>query len=257
MFPFRIVYVNSNKRLSGTHGDFTYKIDTPPDFEYDHICVLNICIPKSYYVVPDGYNTFTLIEDDREFTVTVPPGNYNRRSLQYTLGNIMTAASLSYGYAYTYTVTYPNTVTSADTGKYTFIVSNNGGVNPILTTNNQFYEQIGFDPNSVNTFVANELTSTNVIKLQSEDTLYLHSDIVDNGNDNILLEIYGNSADFTNITAHVTDIRAWSKKVLTRNSNVYRFYLSDENDVPINLNGLNINMTLMLYQMVPKDDRHS
>ena len=53
----RIFYVDSHFRLSGTHSDFTYQFDFQGQ-NYDYAVVLQATIPKSYYLVQSGRNTF-------------------------------------------------------------------------------------------------------------------------------------------------------------------------------------------------------
>ena len=59
----RIFYINTRSRLSGTDSNFTYSLPMPPNAEYDKACVLQCSIPKSYYLIEAGYNTFQLREN--------------------------------------------------------------------------------------------------------------------------------------------------------------------------------------------------
>jgi hypothetical protein len=183
----RLFYLSSANRGSGTDAS-NYTIDLPnfPTGEkFTHVCLLEANIPKSYYMVQAGFNTFTLIENGIPAVVTIPPANYSATCLRTCVGEALTAASLN---GWVYTITAP-TPTQPATGKFTFIVTGSTSQPSIVCTTN-LYEALGFAANSVNTFVGNTITSTNVVKLQSEDALYLHSDIVtDIGND-VLQEIY-------------------------------------------------------------------
>src|SRR5690606_31114244 len=107
--------------------------------------------------------------------IVVPVGNYTRKSFASTIQSLLTTNSPN---GYTYTVTYPTSSTVPDTRKYTYTVSNNGGVQPIFTfvTSNDLWDHMGFASGSTNTFVANTLSSTQVINLQKENTIYLHPD---------------------------------------------------------------------------------
>ena len=58
----KIYYINSQFRLSGTNGSFSYKISIPSGANFDRVCVLEANIPISYYMVPEGYNKFFLRE---------------------------------------------------------------------------------------------------------------------------------------------------------------------------------------------------
>lgn len=241
----QFIYVNSRNRLSGTDSNFSYKFDIDPNSDFDRAVVLQASIPKSYYLVEDGYNTFTLKEDTDEAIVTVTPGWYNRKSFQIVLSTLLTAASPN---TWQYVVSFPNAQSAADTGKYKFVVSG-------ATTQPQFifttflFEAMGFDSDTTNNFVGGELYSTNVIKLQPEDTIFIHSDLVANQTDNVLQEIFTNGdPSYSSVNFLNPSFEAYAKKITASNSGSYNFYLTDEDGLPINLNGQNFNMTLLLYK---------
>ena len=169
----KLFYVNSRDRVSGTDSDFLYQFEMPADVKFDHVCVMQACIPKSYYLIKAN-ETFTLTEDAKSVNISLPVGNYTRKSLASTVQGLLTSLSPN---GYTYTVTYPTSSTVPDTGKYTYTVSNNSGVQPVFTfvTTNDLFDHMGFASGSTNNFVANTLTSTQVINLQKENTLYIHS----------------------------------------------------------------------------------
>jgi hypothetical protein len=238
-----IVYINSENRVSGTDSNFTYNLNVTST-EYDHICALQISVPKSYYLVQSPFNTFTLNEDGDTVEITLDPGNYTRQSLKTILTNVLNQESPN---GWTYAVTYP-TSSEAETGKLIFTVTGNTGLQPqfIFTTN--LYKVLGFDDNSTNVFVGDELESTNVINLQRESTLFIHSNIVANPTDNILQEIYSNdTSEFSPISYQCLNVEA-SSKPLSNIPSSANFYLTDEAGTPINLNGQNMLITLMLYK---------
>lgn len=243
----RIFYINSRKRLSGTDSNFNYRIEFPKDLQFDQCCVLQCSIPKSYYVIQQGYNTFTLWEGLESAVITVPPGQYNRKSLQTKLKALLNAASI---YSWTYNITYPNTQTEADTGKYTFTVTGNGVNQPEFHFTNCMFEELGFNAGDEVEFAGNSLTSTNVIKLQAEDTLYIHSDLVGQGNNNVLQEVFVNSdPSYASINFMTPSVAGYSKELaLNGASNVFNFYLTDEDDNLIELNGQNMQIVLLLYK---------
>ena len=70
------VYVNSRNRLDGTDSDFSYNVKFPPGLDVDHVTVLNALIPKSYYLIQLGHNTFDLQEGNSIVTIPIPVGNY-------------------------------------------------------------------------------------------------------------------------------------------------------------------------------------
>lgn len=241
----QLYYINSLNRQSGTNSNFQYKIQLPSDANFTHCSVIQASIPKSYYLVQDGQNTFTLKENTNEFTITIPIGNYSRTSFVSKLATLLNASG-----AFTYTVTVPNPNNGEpETGKITYSVSGNSGVQPQFIFTTYVYEILGFDINSTNTFVGDTITSTNVINLQKENTIFIHSDMVTNQDDNILQDIFtSNTSDYGNIIYNNHDLNLNSKKISTLD-NTYHFYLTDENGQEINLNGRNFQMTLLLYKL--------
>lgn len=248
----KLFYINSSNRISGTDSDFYYQIDLS-NYEPTHVLVLQANIPKSYYVVQNGYNTFTLSEPyasgTSTTTITIPAGNYNRSNFMIVLQSQLTTLSAQ---GYTYTISIPNSVNSGDTGKYTFSVAGNGTYQPsfiIPNDPNNMYEMLGFVAGSTNTFVTNTLTSTNVIKLLKEDSIFIHSDIVGGVTDDVLQEIYTvDNSDFSNIVFQNFARDYYDKEIKGSKSNSFRFYLMNEGNEAINLNGLNWTMTLCVFK---------
>ena len=244
----RFFYINSANRVSGTDSNFIYNLNYPHDEDYNRAVILQASIPISYYTVESGYNSFTLQEGTSSVLISIPAGNYNQVSLQTVLQTQLNTLSPNH---YVYAISFPNTQKQAQTGLYTFTVSGNGTTQPqfIFTTN--LYQQLGFNENSTNSFTNNSLISTNVIKLIGEDALFIHSDLVANGDDNIIQEIYVNgNPTYSVVQFQTPDIQGYAKLITTINS-VYNFYLTDEFNNPIELNGQNCNFTLLLYKESP------
>lgn len=241
----RLFYLNSRNKINPTDDDSSCSLELKiPSYEpYTHVCVIDAVIPKSYYLVQAGYNTFTLREGGINATITVPVGNYTATAFRTKVAELMTAGS---PFHRTYTITTPSGLTGPTTGKFTYTVTDGLAPEIICTTN--LFEQLGFAPNSTNIFVNNTLTSTNVVKFQLEDSLYIHSDIVTNVGDDILHQVYTNGAsDFSSIRYACTEWATFSKPLNIAKSNVYRFVLTNEDGRIMNLNGLNWSMTLMLF----------
>jgi hypothetical protein len=241
----RIYYINSANRLSGTDSDFSYKIDINPHDGFDSVCVLQCSIPKSFYLVSSGSNTFTLQEGASNVTVTLAIGNYVRSSFKNVLQSALNSTS---PHSWVYTVSFPAS-TTADTGLWTISVTGNAGVQPSLIFTTNLYRQMGFTENSTNTFVSNSITSVYPAALINEDTLYLHSNICSNGQDSVLQEVFtGSNSSFSNITFLCPSIEGYSKQLVTNSSSVFHFTLADEDGTSINLNGQNLLITLLLYK---------
>ena len=123
-------------------------------------------IPKTYYAIATPKNTFILVENSTQITITVTPGTYNRNAFAYYLASLLTLCSLN---NWTYTVNIPNTNTGPETGYYYFAVTGNGASQPAFIFENiGINQQLGFNSNSTNTFVGNVLTSVNVTNLTAE-----------------------------------------------------------------------------------------
>jgi len=242
----RVFYLNSANRLGGTDAsECTLQINIPSHEAFTHVLVVEANIPKSYYLVQAGYNTFTIVENTVPRTITLTPANYGATCFATCLTAALNAGAPA-GWAYA--VSLPSTM-QPQTGKWTFTVAGNNSQPSIVTTTN-LYEQLGLDANSTNSFVANTLVSTNVIKLQSEDALYLHSDIVTEVGDDTLQEIYTvGIPDFGIINYKCTEWAVMAKPIKSMKGNTYRFALTDENGRVMNLNGLNWVMTLMVFSV--------
>lgn len=250
------IYINSRNRQSGTDGDFYYNIGLKPGNEFNRVTLLGAGIPKSYYSVITGRNYFDLTEASGTARITVPIGNYTRQSLASAIQVLLRSESPG---GYTYTITYPNTATSSDTGKYTFTVSDNSGDQPsfVFDATTFIDELMGFGSigiASTHTFSSNTLTSLNVINLQPFSCIQIHCDLVDNGpqvgSADILQHVFANigSASFSNISYTCQEPESFSHKISNNTTNLSRFYLTDEDNIPIDLNGVNMQLIVMFWK---------
>src|SRR5690554_6423581 len=110
----KFVTINSNLD-NGTHSKFSYKIDMKGAV-YNKMCLLQAIIPKSYYMIDSGNNTFVLDEGGQEATITIPVGNYSRESFMNKLTTLLNNASPN---GFTYSMSVPNTLTDPETGLFT------------------------------------------------------------------------------------------------------------------------------------------
>ncbi len=240
-------YVNSLNRVSGTGSSFSYKFNSGNIDKFDRVVVLDASIPKSFHIINSNNNLLLVNENGAERTVTMPDGNYTRTSFV----NVLTTKLNTGGVGWTYAISYPSS-SIQDNGKLTYTVTGNSGVQPIFKfpAIEYIYEQMGFDLESENAFAGNTLTSSNVINLAQESTIFLRSDIcVSNNSDNILQSFACASNTMYSIFNFVNpDPIFYSKKLSNNTSNSFTFYLTDENAVPIDLNGLTFQFTLCLYK---------
>ena len=163
-----------------------------------------------FKLVQNGTNTFVLDENGSLASITMPVGNYSRTSFRFQLQDQLNNNSPN---GYTYAVSIPNVQQTADSGLYTFTVSNNGGIQPSFIIGDYLYEQLGLNPNTTYNFVGNSLTSVNVVRLQLEDSLFIHSDIANNGVDNVLQILGSYGTDFSAITYVCPDVEAYAKPI--------------------------------------------
>lgn len=244
---YQIVYVNSRNRINGTDSAFQMNINLDRNKVYDRICLLDISIPKSYYTIQSPYNTMTLDENGSQVLITIPEGNYNRNSFRLVLQTQLNDNSPN---SWVYAITNMNINTTGDNGKYTFTVSGNSGVQPSFIFAEGLFEHCGFQSSSTNPFVANTLQSVNVVNFSPESTLFLRSDCCSNNTgDNILQNIITTGdSDFSYITWSNQNIEMYSKVFNGSRSSTAYFALTNEDNQIINLNGLNIVFTILIYK---------
>ena len=151
-----IAIVDSSTRTSGTSSNFQVKIDLPVDNKYNRVIMLSAIIPKSYYVIRSGYNTFILREGAAYITITIPVGNYSIAELILTLNTLLTNASLN---GQEYVVTY-----SKVTGKLTFTITAEAVYTYLNFTSNLF-DTLGFEKDSSNLFVGSTLVAPNMVNM--------------------------------------------------------------------------------------------
>ncbi len=244
----QVFYINSANRISGTDENFSYLLPIDVTANYDSVCVLSASIPRSYYLVQSGFNTFTLQEDVLTATITVPAGNYSYLSFMAVLPTLLNNASPN---GWTYSISYPSRLIEADTGRFTFTVTGNSGTQPsFIVDSSALCEQLGLEPNTTNTFVGDTLTSTTVINFTPEETLFLHSDCANNKSDDILQEIYDwNSPPMSYIVYQNYGLfEPYSKKLTISSTRTVAISLTNENGTLINLNKRNMLVTLCIYK---------
>lgn len=242
------VYINSRDRESGTDENFTYNIQFPPgEWGWTHVVCLNVLIPKSYYLIQTGAleNVFQLKENNTTVTVTIPIGSYLLSAFKTTVGTLLTAASPNH---LTYTLSYPVT-SGPDTGKWTY-TQNNAAIQSSIIVNAHLYEPLGFTQNTTNSFTGTTLVSTCVIKLQSEDRLLIHSNVANNpGMDDVLVSINSTtSVNYSSIAWECPAPEFYSHVLSSDHISTINISLTDENQELIQLNGLNMNLTLLFYK---------
>lgn len=253
----QIISINSKDRISGTNTNFlSASIDLGTN-QYDSVCLIQASIPKSWYNIPTGYNTFTLRELGLDTTITIPAGTYNKNNLMLVLPSLLTAGSIALGHTWVYTMSYPNIATSADTFKYTWSVTGNSGNQPsfIFDLNSQPFRTLGFDPSSTNTFVGSSLTSANCLNFAYILRLFLQSNICADAQDGVLQEILdvGSYPFLSTIYFEQFNLDLGAKAYNRDYINSWNFSLVDGYGRLVDLNGVPFAFTLYLYK---RNDTH-
>ena len=242
-----VYYIDTDRREQGHSGDFTYKIKIPQ--QCDSVSVLQASIPKSYYLVQSNNNTFSLIEDQNEYLITIPEGNYSMRVFLNVLTNLLNTVG-----SYTYTISYPDS-TQPDTGKFTYSVSNNT-TQPIFQfdAHTTIVRQMGFENGGTYHFSSNKLISSNILNFQKSNIVYILSDIcISHGaqqqTQSVLQELFcGDTFDYSRIQYLNNDVILNSKKISNVHQDSFTFTLVDEDLNVLNLNGQEVAISLVCFK---------
>ena len=248
----QIIRINSGsddteEGIKGTHTNFTIKLKIAPNNKFTHVALLRASIPRSFYIVDEPLNYFTLTEGLTDATITITPGNYTRKSLILEVIAQLNAGSPN---GWTYSYTYPNMATQPDTGLYTFSVSGNTSQPSFTFTGRSMTQQLGF-AEATYTFSSDSLTSPYVCNLAGRDNvLYLISDIAEGAQDSVLGSIITSSTptmsyiNYINEQVEETSLK-WNG---THSSDTFYFKLVDEYKQAVDTKGNNIWFSLLLYR---------
>jgi hypothetical protein len=248
--PPLIINFNSKDRVSGTNSNFN---SIPVDLgnnAFDTVCLVQASLPKSFYNVPSGYNTFTLEENLTSVTVTIPAGSYTRINLQSVLASVLTAASPN---GLTYTVSYPAS-TVADTFHYTFTV-NSAVITCLLSfSSSSPFRQLGFESGATYAFTpaigSSSLESVNSLNLSYILRAFIKTDLVTNATDSILEEIlnFGSYPASSVVHYQQYNFDMNSRALSLGNKNSWNFVIQDAFGQEIDLNGIPWAFSVVFYQ---------
>lgn len=257
--PPQVININSKDRIGGSNSSFLSK---PIDLginKYNSVCMVQSSIPKSWYNIPDGYNTFTLRELGSDATITIPPGTYNKNNLMLVLPALLNAGSISLGHTWTYTISYPNIATGGDTFKYTWTVSGNSGQPSfVFDDTSQLFRTLGFEPSSTNIFSSGTLTSANCLNFAYILRLFIQSNICTDANDGILQEILnvGTTPFLSTIFFDQYNLDLGTKNYNRDFTQSWNFSIVDSYNKLVDLNGVPWSFTLYLYERSNTHELH-
>ena len=250
-----IVNFNSKDRVSGTNSNFNSAPIDLGNNAFDTVCLIQASIPKSFYNMPNGYNTFILREFDGATTTSVviriPVGSYTRINLQSVLAALLTSTSPN---LLTYTITYPPS-TAADTFHYTFDV--NAGPSWVISfifSSTSPYRQLGFEIGTytfIDTTPTNsELVSAYAINLSYILRAFIKSNLVADATDSILEELlnFGSFPSNSVMSYQQVNFDMNSRAFNPNNKNSWNFILQDAFGQEIDLNGISWAFSVVFYQ---------
>jgi hypothetical protein len=237
--------LHSTDRISGSDTASNFRIKLPnwyPNPNWNRIVLKQCQIDKTYYTVDANHNTFTLDENGTLTTVTVPIGIYNIESFMATIQGLLIAASPN---LWTYTLSL-----NEIRGYIVFVVTGNAGVQPqLIFADNHLATIFGFSRPSTNSFVADTLSSTQVVQIQASEGVIVFCSHA--GPDRKLQAINTatntfNAIQFTNIAPYL------NAKQLSNFSEVMDFQIVDQqNEEILDLNGHEVILTIGIYQDDP------
>lgn len=250
--------INSKNRSSGSNDNFFITLDIPNDIKYqlNSVSVTQICIPKSFYFIQQGFNNFHLYEevigsDNKQLiNIILPPGNYTKKQLFTKMSSLMTSSSLN---NVIYTLT--DETNEYDTGKLK-ILCNQPNINKYITYfNNDLYECFGFEKNQEYGPFVDYIISSNVINLNRENNLYIKSNCVNNINNDLLsgsnvLSVLYSAAnkDFSYIIQQYPLLDNMKR---FKYENFINFYITNEDGDAISLNGVDWSFVIHFFTYTP------
>lgn len=240
-----IYHINSAERINGTPSNFDYKVEVSNGslVEYDSVVALSVSIPKSYYAIENGKNTFTFVDEtDTSHNISFPEGTYSVNNFCDKLKELLDVNS---GDTYTCEVnlnTAKITITSSEPTPFSECK---------ILPGEYMYERFGFNKNSTNTFVNGVLTSQNVVDMSPENDVYIRSNIVSGGintNEDILIDVAASGiAPFGRIQLYNIDLHGYTKG-LNNTANIYNFRITDEFNNELDLNGVDWTMSILFFR---------
>jgi hypothetical protein len=249
----RIISLNSNNATRYNNG--TYLSDVVFDFSnilspedsilYTECGVGNAEIPATFYNTDVTNNIFNYVVNAINYTVTVPPGNYNYNSLVTQ----MTTSFVANGHTMVFSL-------NRNSNLLTMTLSGGPIWNQI--TASSIYYILGFNSNTIYNIVGNTITFPNLFNLLGQKKLKIYSsnlavdsfDSVNTATNNLLCTISVNVpgfdllvyANFDGVYSHMRN----------RYVSTVDIQIKDELGNFINFNNINWTMTvnLILYRKI-------
>ncbi len=233
-------YVDSDYRITGTSGNFSYRI--PLTGKFNRVAVVSANIPKTFNLIQAGANTFTLTEVSGDRTITIPVGDYSQSRFQTDLLALLNTGT------YVYSISN-NTLIN----KSTYLVSGNGIFQPTFTfpLGSALYRMMGFEYGTTNTFSANSLVAPNIGFFQFTNVVFIRSNIHRSPSSSLSGDILQQIVCIANpqlsaITYAAVDLEKQAK-VFSGTGDVFNFWITDSDGFVLDLNGIPINFELAFW----------
>lgn len=234
----RNVVVESNKRTSGTENNFTYNFLWPVA-RPDTVALESIQLFNTQYTINAKCNKFYMTDrGGTQRVITLTNGNYTATSLASHVENAINAVTTD-----VYSVSF-----SANTGKIT-ITNPSGNFSLTFGTNttNSCAYVLGFD--NTNLTGASTYTGQNLVRLSTKYYL-VYADIVSNNTyfanavDSVIAYV-PNDVVFGDLINYSPTL-AKTFKVSVSDISTAKFYVKDDRDQIVDLNGVDWSMNLVV-----------
>jgi hypothetical protein len=235
------VYIDSSKKVeTSTSSDFKYTINLPRGNKYSKVAVLQLEFPKSYYLIDSTNNVLVLYNAGSEFigNVTLDIGTYTVTTLAAELQTKIRGEYFA-GMIVTFNSKTGKFLFDGDGFDFGIKITSDPSLSRILGLN---YDELVLSSSDV-------LPSQNVVNLQRYNSLYLRSNLVDEGrNGNVLQEMFmRNTSDFDLLSIQNNHSLNW-KKCVQMDDQVYDFYITDIDNKVVDLNGGEICVSLLFSE---------
>ena len=228
------LYLNSKDADTVSNNTYYFYIKNleVSDNCYIYLSVQHASIPYSFYNINSYNNVFNILMNNVSYSYTITPGNYNINQLVSYLKKYMTNFDITYSsITNKLTITHPN---------YDFIIMETSTCLSIL----------GFD--ETNTYaITKTITSPNRINLFQIECIRLHSNLITNNisksienNSNILCCIPVNCGP--NSIIEYQNVNNFRTNLFINIISMISISLIDNNNRPLDLNGLPFNLTIQL-----------
>ena len=224
----KVFSIDSSQKLNSneTGSNFTVKLSVPQRNAFNKASCLTCEMPKTYWMIDDDNDSFTLLEatGGAAVSVEIPQGTYTITEFLAQMKIELDDASPN---SEVYTLTIDSKTSLVRITNATGLFS--------LTLNESFQKYLGmpasFGPSA-------SYRGSNVVNLQRHDVLYVKCNQISNANDNVLVELYPSNVPYNNIIQYnAPDTYTNSVTMNDNTSQIFQFTVEDKNGNIVDFNG--------------------